>query len=340
MCDLDPAAVAAAVDLPGVSPRRAVVDAGNRIGVRHAVQRDRLAGLMARALEAGVVDAPADVAAEFRVDWEDQLVASVAVEGLLLDVAAVLDTSHVRWRLTKGAALAHLDYPDASWRTFGDVDLVIHPLDWARTLEVLAVAGWSRESPELAVGFDHRFGKGATLTQASGLELDLHRRLAVGRFGVLLDMICLFDEPGDVLQLGGRTIPCLSPSARLLHACFHAVLGGFRRLRAFRDVAQLLLVANVPWLVTVEMARQHRVEAVVAAAFNEAWEVLGLEISHPAHAWAAAQRSTILERHALMVFREERSFALQALTALPSLGMRDRGRYAWALVVQPGRRGR
>ena len=114
--------------------------------------------------------------------------------------------------------IVHLDYPDVNLRLFGDVDVtVVHPRSWDATLAALEGAGFRREQPELASGFDQRFGKGATLSTPDELEVDLHRRLAIGRFGLLLPTEELF-VGGDSFTLGGRVLPALDPPRNcLLH---------------------------------------------------------------------------------------------------------------------------
>ena len=59
-------------------------------------------------------------------------------------------------------------------RTFGDIDLVIHPSDWSTAFGLLSANGYHREAPTLPGGYDDRYGKGATLTTVDGLEVDLH----------------------------------------------------------------------------------------------------------------------------------------------------------------------
>src|SRR5205085_11883003 len=86
-------------------------------------------------------------------------------------------------------------------------------------------------------------------------------------------------------------LPILDPSGRLLHACFHAALGGFRGLRAFRDVAQLILVTGADWETTFAVARRWRAEAVVVRAITESWERLDrkstrLNSSHSQNSYA------------------------------------------------------
>ena len=246
-----------------------------------------MTGFLAAAVLEGPVEADEEITETLVAAWQDELAAVVLVEAYAVRTAAVLDDAGVRWRLTKGAALAHLDYRDLlAMRTFGDVDIVIHPEDWDRTLDALRESDFRRPSPELRAGYDRRFGKGATMIDAREWEIDLHRRFAIGRFGVRSRMEELF-ERADSITLAGRSIPVLAGPDRLLHACHHLALGGFSELRVARDVAQLLLVSRVDWEDTVRTAERWRVDAVVASGIVQAWQRLEIEIAHPAQQWAA-----------------------------------------------------
>ena len=314
-----------------------IVDAQDLGSVGGAVATDRLGGLLYHAIADSWVVADERVLASVRDTWNAQLLASVVCEALAVRTAAILDSAGVRWRLTKGAALAHLDYPDPSLRPFGDVDVVIHPDDWATAMDALAKAGNHRPTRTLPGDYDRRFGKGATLKTPEGLELDAHVRFAVGRFGIRSRMVDLFAS-GDEITLAGRRIPTLDPPGRLLHACHHAALGGQRQLRAHRDVAQLILVSQADWQTTVEIARRWRVEAVVARAVTEAWLRLHLTEPHPAWQWAASYHEQRIDRWALDVFGQERPFREQALTTLTSLPMRDVPAYVAAVYSGSGTR--
>ncbi len=296
---------------------------------------DRLGGLMSSAIDAGDIVAD-DGAIERVVDiWHQQLVASVVVEALVVRTGEVLDDAGVTWRLTKGAAVAHLDYPDPALRPFGDADVLVHPMDWDRAIDALISAGCRRQVSEVNPGWDSRFGKGATLNSPEGLEVDLHRRFAIGRFGVRSRMADLYGV-GNSIELAGRSIPTLDGPGRLLHSCHHAALGGFRHYRAHRDVAQQLLVTEVDWRTAVDIATAWRVQAVMARAITDTWQVLGLDLDHPAHAWATSTRITSLDRKALDVFAAEKPFRQQALTAVGAMPWRDVPAYLRPLTRRPG----
>jgi hypothetical protein len=292
---------------------------------------DRLTGFLAAAVLAGAVTSDHDpVRSALWQQWHDELRTCVRLEALAVRTGELLDTAGINWRLTKGAALAHLDYPDPSVRTFGDVDLAVHPSDWSAAFRLLCANGYRRETPTLPGDYDSRYGKGATLKAADDLEVDLHRRFAIGRFGVTARMEAVFAS-SDAVELAGRPMPVLDPAGRLLHACFHAALGGFRGLRAFRDVAQLLLVTGADWEATYGVARSWQAEAVVTAAIRESWDRLGLDIDHPAHTHALSNSVSRADQRVLQLFARGSAFRSQALSALRRLPPSEVPRYLWSL---------
>jgi hypothetical protein len=308
-----------------------VLDASAAEGTFAQARFDHLTGFLAGAVAAGVVVADDDNlwTALWR-QWHDELLTCVRLEALAVRTGELLDAAGIRWRLTKGAALAYLDYPDPAMRTFGDIDLVIHPADWSTAFGLLSNNGYRREAPTLPGNYDDRYGKGATLTTVDGLEVDLHRRFAIGRFGVTVRTEAVFAS-ADAIVLAGRTIPVLDPPGRLLHACFHAALGGFRGLRAFRDVAQLILVSGADWKTTFDVARRWRAEAVVASAIAEAWDRLELDAVHPAHSRATSTPMSPADRRVLQMFAGNASFRSQAMSAVRRLPLYEVPRYLWSL---------
>jgi hypothetical protein len=293
---------------------------------------DHLTGLLGHAVHAGAIQFAESRSADIlEQSWRSELTTCVQLEQVALSVAESFGEAEVRWRLTKGPALAHLDYPDPSQRTFGDFDAVIHPADWDRAVGALEHARYRRDSTPLTGDYDRRYGKGATFRSPAGHEVDLHMRFAIGRFAVQSRPEELFDR-SEPLILAGRTMPALAEPDRLLHACYHAVLGGFRRLRAFRDVAQLLLVKQADWRAAFTVARGWKGEAVVATAVVETWRRLGLDAIHPAY--EAGRRFAIPagDARAIRVFQATSGFGERVMTALPVLPRRQVPRFVWSLA--------
>jgi len=282
--------------------------------VRLFCRIDRIVGLLASGMRSGEIAVAAQHAELIMDDWHQGLRACVLVEALLVRVAQQLDRDGIRWALTKGSAVGHLDFPDPGLRLFADVDLVIHQQDWDSVLQSLDRV---HEVGPHTRSFTRRYGKGETL-QIDDMEVDLHLRFAVGRFGVRSAMEDCFREL-DSFVVAERSIPALSADCRLLHACFHATLGGNPGLRAYRDVAQLVSAPPECVATMWESARRWRATAVVATALVSTWEHLQLDPAHPVVIAASEVPIGRSDRRALDVFANNSRFRPQAMTALAAL---------------------
>ena len=233
----------------------------------------------------------------------------------------------------KGTTFAHRFYPDPGWRPFGDVDLLVRGHQWEQAADLLAEAGLHRTRPEPHLGFDRRFGKSALHRDDDGVEVDLHRTLVLGPFGLWIDPDGLFDRAVSV-EVGGVAVPCLDATASYLHACVHASLGTRPvQLLALRDLVQIEVATGVKWADAAELVRQWQLGPVVRHALAEAASQLGHRPSA-----AAAELATIsASRHAeralgayTVVSRARGGVARATLAALPRL--RDKAAYIRSLV--------
>lgn len=251
------------------------------------VRMQRISSLLTRAVVDGRVPATYAQIQE-ALDIDTQALARVLVlEATLVQLASVLGDADVHFRVLKGPAVAHLDYPDPAWRDFGDLDLLIHPDDLDSAVAVLADHGYVRRFPEPRTGFDRRFTKSVSMANADGLEFDLHRTFAPGLFGLRVRVSMLWDSPPERFVLGGRTLDALRVEKRLIHACYHAALGNVPpRLVPLRDIAQLLLGGRLDATRVLQLAAAWQGEAVVAHAITTAWRALGLTDAVELSTWA------------------------------------------------------
>ncbi|MFW6091835.1 MAG: nucleotidyltransferase family protein, partial [Actinomycetota bacterium] len=328
---------AAAYGLPG-SPKAGPSDRLDDDTWRDLLFRargERIAPLLARAVRDGLVRATDPQAAEV-VDLDMQAMASVLrLEATLLHVADLLDEAGVSYRVLKGPAVAHLDYPDPALREFGDLDLLIRPADLDRTIALLADHGYARRFPEPRRGFDRRFTKSVSVADSEGLELDLHRTFAPGGFGLRVQVDVLWDAPATWFTVAGRALPALGPEERLLHACYHAVLGNSPpRLVPQRDIAEMLLRgAPDPDKVRALAASWHG-EPVVAYAIATAWATLRVTDQVELAEWASGYAPRPREaRHLRRATSPAYSYPVQALDTVRAIrSPRDRLAYLAALA--------
>jgi hypothetical protein len=256
------------------------------------------------------------------------------LDRVLLQVACELEANDIDFRVLKGAANAHLVYADPSLRAYGDVDLIIEQKRYSDAVCVLARAGFGRRTKEIREGFDAKFGKGTTLVGPHGHEVDLHRTLAFGPFGLSIVVDDLFSRP-DTFTLGGRRLLALGPVERFVAACVHAALGDRRpRLLPMRDVAETLLSGALDLSSVHRVCDRWQTAAVVSQAIRMTWDRFELADATPLTAWARSYEPNRHEEAALALYRGDRSWGAQAVASLPFVfGLRRKMSYLTALAV-------
>jgi hypothetical protein len=277
----------------------------------------RSTGNLLDAIECG--DWPATDAQRTRLlERQTRLVGqSLLLERTLLGVTHDFDAHDVRHRVLKGAAVAHLDYAHAGQRSFGDIDLLVRSEDVDR---VAGIVDGRRTEPPARPGFDRRFGKSSTYMLPNGHEIDVHRTLVMGPFGLSVDLSDLWG-PGQEFMLAGRRLTALPTESRMLHAAYSCVLSDWPpRSHPRRDLAEMVLFGEYDSTEVIDMARRWQAEVVLAVALTETWEYLGLADVTALSAWAARYHVTGRDERLLAMYRrEDAPYAKLALSSLPML---------------------
>ncbi len=209
-------------DLAQASDRPIVIDDADVPAMMRDLDRHRLVGVAAAAVERGRVEGA--IACSAIAARHDEVMASSArIELLARRCSTRLAEAGIDHRLLKGAALAHLVASDSSEREYRDVDLLVPSESMDAAVDAMGDLGARRRRPELRPGFDRRFAKSVTM-RLDGLEIDLHRTIAPGPFGALVKPGDLFVLPAAV-RLAGRQVPTLDRTDHLVHACYHVALG-------------------------------------------------------------------------------------------------------------------
>ncbi|MEZ5165875.1 MAG: nucleotidyltransferase family protein [Acidimicrobiales bacterium] len=324
----------------GIGPRR-IIDAppGGVGNVLAGVARHKLIGPLAAAVAAGDLAVGEADRAEIARRHEDAMREVLLLEETLLDAIAVLDRHGIDHRLLKGAALAHLVHPDPAERSFGDNDLLIAPAEIDRAVSALLEAGARRLSPPLSADYDRRFAKSVTLGWHHGTELDLHRTLAAGPYGFLVDLAELHAAPAD-LDLAGRTLRTLPSSGHLIHGALHVALGDVvPRFGNLRDVALLAARPDIDPRRLVDTATRWGCAAPTALGLRAAAR---LGLPHTAVTeWAEAFRPSRRDQRRLEVYTSrDRRFRRQSLAVLREMSWVDRPAFLRALLTpRPPRTG-
>lgn len=246
------------------------------------VRRQKLTGLAVEAMQAGQLRLASEHERQLVLEHRKAMLLALALERSLLGLAEAFGGKGIDLVVLKGPSIAHTMYPDPSWRPFGDLDVLVRTSDWQRACALLPRLGYRRKYPEPRPGFVERFGHTAVHESAEGIEIDLHRTLVSGPFGLRMNTDELFEQTG-MFALGGRWLPRLGDTALLAHACVHASLG-FRppMLLPLRDVVQVADAGAVEWERLDAMAARWRLRVVFDHAFRTAGEILRAELPEEA----------------------------------------------------------
>ena len=332
-----PAAIVGAVaahGLPGAPEVGPALDDRAWRALLDLATTDRLTPLLAHAVASGALVASARQREQVATAHEQSMRLCLLLERSLLATASSLDAAGIACRVLKGPAVAHLDYPDPSWRAFGDVDVLVSSRDYDAAIATLAVNGAHRRFTEVRPGFDRRWGKGACMVAPDGTQIDVHRTFVAGPFGLSVDLAELLARTERV-TIGGRPLDALDRPGRFLHACFHAALGDrVARLATLRDVAQLILVTDLDQATVLERAERWRADAVVARAVRITWARLGLP-PDPWSEWAAQHRADRFQARSLRAYTTDaRSYAAQVVAGLAAVRtVPEKVAYMRALLV-------
>lgn len=300
---------------------------------RQVLLGHKLVGLAAAASQAGRLSLTGSQAEALRAQHRVAMMHSLALERKLITLVTALENVGIQAIVLKGPVLAHSYYPDPSWRPFVDLDLLVRTANWSDACELIETLGFQRARPESRPGFVERFGKAAVHTDEQGFQVDLHRTLVAGPFGLWMNPEELFERQ-TTFGLAGSHFRRLDDSALFIHLCVHAALGDMKPfLLHQRDVAQVVGSANIDWEVVHSCTVRWKLQGVVAHALRAVHDKLRVEL--PEQAEPLVDRQTLpRERRAIAAYTTERrtrgGTAVSTLRAIP--GLRPKATYARALL--------
>lgn len=300
-----------------------------------AAHLERLTPVLAWAIAEAAWPATDDQREEAFARHRSSMASVLVLERLLLDLHAAFLDDAVDHVVLKGAAVAHLDAPDPSWRAFADLDLLVAPEHLGRACRMLADRGGHRRYPEPRAGFDRRFSKGMAFVLPTGHEVDLHRTLCQGPFGLTIDLAELI-AGRESFVLGGVVLEALDLPRRFLHACVHAVLGQtVPRPGQLRDVALTCPRSPGALLDALALAQRWQLDPVISVALDETCTRLGWSPPGPLRAWQTTAGRSLRDRWRLEGYRDTpRAPVLRTLTSLAALpGVRDKVAYGLAVAA-------
>jgi hypothetical protein len=226
------------------------------------------------------------------------------------ELVAVLDAlaaAGITPILFKGAALAHLVYPDPACRPMGDLDLWLAAAEMPAAVAVLQAAGYRRHGKdtrplELQAGREGEIQLAGAHPGQGLVELHygvfagewLHRTAAVDSAGLAARAV-----PVTVV---GRPAATLAPEDAVIQLAVHLAVNhqmAYPGVRALLDVCLVARSGPLDWAAVSQRARDWRVRTAVWQVLSLADGLLGLPGVSPA---LAVMQPSRLRRHLLARF--------------------------------------
>jgi hypothetical protein len=264
---------------------------------------------------------------------------SVRLERHLLTVHDLFERERVPHRFVKGATVAQRFYSHPGLRMSVDVDVLVEPRQLERAVAVLTAAGHVRLQRDPYPGFSRRYAKSVSMRSDGGIEVDVHRVVPDGPFGLRAAPEVLWGRPAGSLVIGGHTVPALDPVAAFVQACVNAVASyDMVSLASLRDVVQVgaAVVDEIPAVRSLAEAMgvgACLADAVARAAAELPWDP-PVALARIA-AWPISPR----ERQWLDSYRTRPSDARRALLGMHAVpGLLGKAAYlASVLALSTGR---
>lgn len=238
----------------------------------------KLIGLLDQAVAEGAVLCDESTAGEIGDRAVEVAGWSVRLDRHLLTVHDLLRERGLRHRFVKGSTIAHRFYSHPALRMSVDVDVLVPAGELDHALAALAENGHVRTQPDPYPGFSRGYAKSVTMRHSNGVEVDVHRVIADGPFGLRASADSLWERPDAWMALGGSSVPTLDPVAAFVHACVNAVASyDLVALASLRDVVQVAMavadqVPDVREVAEALCVQACLADAVARAATALAWD--------------------------------------------------------------------
>ncbi len=254
--------------------------------------RTGLSGLFLEAVARDLLEVPDAVYERVLGGHQNLMSAAVRYEAELAVLLPLLES--VGGLVWKGPILAHGAYPDALWRGFTDLDIIVPRVCLSRFTGALQDARYLVAWPEPCPGFLLHVAKAVTMRGPSGLLLDVHGTLAPGVSG---DTVFVQEIISNAIKVRVGAVEVSAPcwEHHLVACAMHAVLGhGMGRPLAFRDMAEISRRHSLCFDIVADTVQRWEVGHVFASAVMKC--VLDFGADFPAEIFDRSQSESLSRR--------------------------------------------
>ncbi len=189
-----------------------------------------------------------------RMLWTQSRVALAAAE----DAARILAQLGIDMLVIKGASRSALDLSNLKGRAAYDIDLLVRPEGYRRSIEALMANGWKDDHPKLVMRYLARKGGMAAVNLGKGEhgDVDLHQYAFYHVAGGNDRGLWQRSREVDFLK---QKIRVASPADNLAIGIAHGGIGGHGQSDWMVDCVNIIREGGVDWAVLEDVAAAHRI---------------------------------------------------------------------------------
>jgi hypothetical protein len=201
-------------------------------------------------------------------------------------VGRAFESLDAPWAVIKGPVLVERAYSRADQRDYYDLDVLVHPSEFGRAVDLLVAAGVQPDRCNWDLIARKRRAQVGLAIGRTPLDLHWHPlNQARLRDSAHWDMTSLLGRI-RMVDLAGRSVPVLDDCDAVMHTAAHATLSGGHRLVWHADVARSLASFPVTYQEIEERSRAAGIWPLVHLALLRASRTFGFEPPPHPPAWS------------------------------------------------------
>lgn len=185
----------------------------------------------------------------------------------------------------KGPLLSLQAYGDPALRKYGDLDLLVQPIDFKKAAEIIGEHGFEPLTSvswlEKTNWYISRKKDIYFANQDRSVIVELHWKLSGSHFGLPREMNGLWKRL-ETVDVAGTAVPSLSYYDLLIYLCLHGSRHSWERFQWVCDIHELIRSnADLDWNLLFEKAKRFGCENVVALSLRLIHEFFGFNVPGP-----------------------------------------------------------
>ncbi len=203
--------------------------------------------------------------------------------GKMLELLNCLKANGIDAVPFKGPLLAIQAYGDPALRKYGDLDILVQPLNFKKAADILTENGYEPLTSvswlEKTNWYISRKKDIYFANRVRSVTVELHWKLSGSHFGLPREMNDLWKRL-ETVDVAGTSVRALSFYDLLIYLCLHGSRHSWERFEWVCDVHELIRSKiDIDWNLLFVKARQFGCENVVALSLRLIYEFFGFEIS-------------------------------------------------------------